>query len=344
MKHIGRGNHLGFPGLSPTWKRDKSMQDILPGHEPFTIIDGHVDLLYEMTNFHPDTSFDQLTGLTVTPEKISAANVMVLVTALYCPDTHNGKGKSARFLEKLIDYAKTRLTGLHHILSANELTMCLHEKKPGMIWLIENADGLLELDRDLLASSGIRVAGLTHAGRNRLGDGNSVSFPGGLTGMGRQLVKELGQLGFAFDVAHLAKPGFRDLLRIHEGRLLSSHTGVRALCNSPRNLSGEQIRIILERKGIIGIAADPKMLSPDGNAGIEDVFRHIDWIAQSFEADGIGIGSDFCGFHGTNRGLEDISRLSDLAALLLTRGYPEESVRKIMGDNWRDFYSLLLPS
>jgi membrane dipeptidase len=310
-----------------------------PGPE-FTI-DGHVDILFEMCESHSNVPFDELDELPVTLDKMKSANVLVSVVALYCPDTYNGAG-SADFLSGLVDYAGKYLTGLSHIRSAGGLNDCIKQKTPGMIWLIENADGLLEFDRVKLAQTGIKVAGLTHVGRNRIGDGNNVSFPEGLTGEGKELVKELGQEGFAFDAAHLAEPGFRDLIRIHEGPIISSHTGVRSLYDIPRNLTKDQIAVIFERKGVVGIAADPKMFSPEGRASIEDIFHHIDWIAQSFDADGIGIGTDFCGFETANEGFEDITRVADLARIMLAHGYPVQSVEKIMGENWRAFYETLL--
>ncbi len=309
--------------------------------EPDFRIDGHVDILYEMFESHLNVPFDELKDLPVTLDKMKSAGVLVAVAALYCPDTHNGAG-SADFLSRLVDYAEKYLTGLIHIRSAEDLNECIRQKTPGTIWLIENADGLLEFDHSRLVQSGIRVAGLTHMGRNRIGDGNNVSFPGGLTGIGKDLVRELAREGFAFDVAHLAGPGFRDLTRTYEGPLISSHTGMRALFDIPRNLNADQVAVILERKGVIGIAADPKMLTPSGEASIEDIFRHIDWIAQKFDTDGIGIGTDFCGFHTINAGFEDITRLADLARIMLAHAYPEPDIRKIMGENWRSFYETLL--
>lgn len=309
---------------------------------PFPVMDGHVDVLYEMTNSHPRTEFEKIADLSVTIDKMRAANVLAIVAALYCPDASNGEGSSAAFLANLISKAEQYMTGLMHVRRGADLDACFKAATPGMILLLENADGLLEIDKGIIERAGIKVAGLTHMGRNRIGDGNNVPFPSGLTEAGKTLVRELSREGFAFDAAHLAEPGFRDLAKIHEGPLLSSHTGVRDLCDIPRNLTREQIRVILDRKGVIGIAADPQMLSIDGKAGIEDVFRHIDSIAQSFDADGIGIGSDFCGFHSVNRGIEDISKLPDLAELLLRRGYPEQGVRGIMGLNWYNFYRSLL--
>jgi membrane dipeptidase len=304
-------------------------------------IDGHVDILYEMFESHSNVPFEELSDLPVTLGKMKNADVIAAVAALYCPDIHNGRA-SADFLSKLVIYAERYLTGLFHIKSAEDLDYCIRQKKPGMIWLIENADGLLEFDRARLAQAGIKVAGLTHMGRNRIGDGNNVPFPEGLTGAGKTLVKELAREGFAFDVAHLAEPGFRDLTGLYEGPLISSHTGVRALADIPRNLTRSQVAAILERKGVIGIAADPKMLTPSGEASIQDIFRHIDWIAQSFGADGIGIGTDFCGFLTVNVGFEDITKLTDLARIMREHGYPEPGIRKIMGENWRVFYASLL--
>ncbi len=311
-----------------------------PGDTDFRI-DGHVDILYEMFESHSNVPFEELSDLPVTLEKMKDANVTAAVAALYCPDIHNGSA-AADFLSKLLVYAERYLTGLFHIKSAGDLDDCIRQKKPGMIWLIENADGLLEFDRARLAQAGIKVAGLTHMGRNRIGDGNNVPFPEGLTAEGKTLVKELAREGFAFDVAHLAEPGFRDLARLQEGPLISSHTGVSALADIPRNLTKSQVAVIIERKGVIGIAADPAMLTPSGEASIQDIFRHIDWITQSFGADGIGIGTDFCGFPAVNVGFEDITKLGDLARIMREHGYPEPGIRKIMGENWRGFYESLL--
>jgi membrane dipeptidase len=304
-------------------------------------IDGHVDILHEMFESHSNVPFEELTDLPVTLEKLKNADVIAAVAALYCPDIHNGAA-AAGFLSKLVDYAERYLTGLFHIKSAEDLDDCIRQKKPGMIWLIENADALLEFDRARLRQAGIKVAGLTHMGRNRIGDGNNVPFPEGLTSAGKTLVRELAGEGFAFDVAHLAEPGFRDLARIYEGPLISSHTGVRALADIPRNLTRTQAAAILERKGVIGIAADPAMLAPSGEASIQDIFRHIDWIAQSFGDGGLAIGTDFCGFLTVNVGFEDITKLSDLARIMREHGYPEPGIRKIMGENWRVFYDSLL--
>jgi membrane dipeptidase len=126
------------------------------------------------------------------------------------------------------------------------------------------------------------------------------------------------------------------------GRLISTHTGFRTYCDTPRNLSDEQVRIILSRGGIIGVAAFPGMLSPDGQADISLLFRQIDWFVQKFGPAGIGLGTDFGGYDTVCKGFEDHSRLPALAELLADAGYPDSSIRDILGDNWFRFFLELL--
>ncbi len=303
-------------------------------------IDGHVDLVYEMMRHHAGVPFPRLATAPVTLEKLKSADIRIIASACYCPDQFNGAGTALPHALSLISYSMQQFSGLVHINSAQDLEACfLDSSRPGYILTLENSDSLLEFDLDEVKEKGIRIVGLTHAGKNRLGDGNSVNNPEGLTASGRQLVRKLHSKGFALDVAHLSAPGFRQLTGIFNGRLLSSHTGFRFFYDIPRNLSRDQLSCIIERGGIVGVTLNPEMLSGDGRAGIEEVFRHIDWVAQNHGPDHVAIGSDFCGFDQPNRDLPDISTLPLIQALLEKRGYPAESIRRIMGLNWYRLYS-----
>ncbi len=182
---------------------------------------------------------------------------------------------------------------------------------------------------------------MTHFGTNRLADGNAVPRPGGLTPAGHRLVGELDRLGFAIDTAHLPDPGFWDVADLFTGLLLSSHTGLRAFHDVPRNLSHEQITTILDRGGVVGIAACPGILSYSEKADSKEVFKQIDWFVQRYGADGVGIGSDFGGYSTTCVGFEDHSRFPALARMFADAGYPEAAIAGIMGGNWFRFFSRL---
>jgi membrane dipeptidase len=317
------------------------------GHPSHRVIDGHIDIIYEMMRHHLHVPFHQLSDAPVTSKKLAAANVRVLVTALYCPDSQNGPQTAAACLQELFQYADSYLSGLNHIKTSKELEACFTAddlSMPGTVLLLENADALLDLDLSVLKSRALKVVGLTHAGKNRIGDGNGVSSPGGLTKEGKQLLTRLEREGFAIDVAHLSDPCFSDVLDGFTGPLISSHTGFRFFCRKPRNLDEHQLRALMERKGIVGIAVNPEMLSDNDQASVQDVFRHIDWVVQSYGPDHVALGSDFCGFDVTCEGMEDISKFADLTRILDEHGYPESAIRSIMGENWYRFYNSHLGS
>jgi membrane dipeptidase len=309
-----------------------------------TVIDAHVDLLYDLLRHHPETRLADLPAdAWVSLPKLSDGGVRVIVSAFYCEDAHNGPVKAADNLRFLLEYAEKYLSDLITIRTGEDLESCYHGTgSPGALLLLENADALLEFPPEILERKGFRIVGLTHVGKNRIGDGNAVQDPGGLSPEGRNLVKELDRMGFAIDTAHLSEPCFREVTDIFSGPLLSSHTGLRAFCDTPRNLSEEQIRIILSRGGVIGLAAYPGMLSSTGKSDISDVFRQIDWLTQKYGPGGVAIGSDFGGYNSVCEGFDDHSRIPKLAEMLSVAGYPDTIVEGILGGNWFRFFSEVL--
>ncbi|MBI4775805.1 MAG: membrane dipeptidase [Deltaproteobacteria bacterium] len=305
-------------------------------------VDGHVDLVYDLMRRYPRTPFPDCGDGHVTLDKLQAARVVAFVTALYCPDIHNGPGIAKAYLEDLFHYARTYLNGVQRIRTRKDLENSYSgDGPPGTFFLLENADALVDFSIETLAGNGVKAVGLTHAGSNRLGDGNAVAAPRGLKPAGKRLLEELGRKGFALDVAHLSEPCFLEAVDLFEGPLLSSHTGFRFFCDSPRNLTAQQTKILLERDGMIGMSINPEMLSRDARAGIEDVIRQVDWFVQRHGASHLGIGTDFGGFDVINLGLEDISKIPVVAERLFGLGYSPDAVRDIMGVNWVRFYSRL---
>jgi membrane dipeptidase len=103
----------------------------------------------------------------------------------------------------------------------------------------------------------------------------------------------------------------------------------------------QQAEEIIRRGGLVGITFNPEMLTPEGGANLEHVFIHIDILVQKFGPDGVGIGSDFCGFDDFAEGLEDITKIPQLVEMMLEHGYGEGAVGKIMGLNWLRLYESL---
>ncbi|HET6421053.1 MAG TPA: membrane dipeptidase [Geobacteraceae bacterium] len=311
----------------------------------YPVFDSHVDLLFDLIRHHPDIPLEQASDAWVSPAKLADGGVRVVVSAFYCMDSFNGPATAADNLRYLLEYAEANLRIPKTIRTAEDLDACYRGSAgPGKLLLLENSDALLEFPPEGMKRRGFRVAGLTHADRNRIGDGNSVANPEGFSSRGRELVRELDSLGFAIDAAHLSDPCFREVAGLFSGPIISTHTGLRALCDTPRNLSDEQVGVILSRGGMVGIAAYPGMLTIDGRADISHVFRHIDHVVQKYGPSGVGVGSDFGGYDTVCEGFEDHSRIPSLAALLVGAGYTDSAVRGIMGDNWYRFFVNLLKS
>jgi membrane dipeptidase len=69
-------------------------------------------------------------------------------------------------------------------------------------------------------------------------------------------------------------------------------------------------------------------------ATVEDVADHIDHVLKIAGIDHVGIGSDFDGIAASANGLEDISKMPALVVVLLERGYSENDLEKILGENF----------
>lgn len=304
------------------------------------VCDAHVDVVYALQRQSPGDPAASLFA----PEQLAAGGVRMLASALYCADAYNGPAAAAHLAELIT--AEAQLCGeLPLIRSGADLDAVWRGSgPPGRLRLLENADALPEFGVAAVCAAGIVIVGLTHVGRNRLADGNAVADPGGLTPVGRKLLAELAAAQRVVDVAHLAPPGFREVLAEYAGPLACSHTGLRRFCDLPRNLDDEQLAALFARGGIVGLAFAPSLLSAAARIDLEEVFRQLDWLVQRFGAGQVGLGSDFGGFEGVCAGLEDHGRLPALAARMERAGYPPGAVAGIMGENWRRFYAAVLPA
>ena len=304
------------------------------------VCDGQVDLIYAMQRAGAGNFSGWQEG-PVTPETLTSGKVDLLVNALYCADIYNGAPTAAPYLERLMNFAEKRLDGLRRVGRGTELPDA-GSGETATVFLLENGDSLIEADLDRLEAWDLRLVGLTHRGKNRLGDGSDVVNPGGLTDRGRNLLRELAERRWAIDLAYLAEPGFREVVATYPGPLLISQTGLRPFCDQPRNLTQDQLAALAERGGLIGLSLAPKLLTGKHLADLEDVVEQLDWLAERIGPEFVALGSGYGDFHGVCLGLEDYSCWPRLAAALKGRGWAEVEVRGVLGENWRRFYAALL--
>ena len=127
---------------------------------------------------------------------------------------------------------------------------------------------------------------------------------------------------------------------IAEAPVIYSHASARALHDHPRNVPDQVLRRLPQNGGVVMITFVPSFLTSRDQATIADVADHIEHIVSIAGVDFVGIGSDFDGIESTPVGLEDVSTFPVLLAELSRRGWSEEDMRKVAGENllraWRE--------
>jgi membrane dipeptidase len=216
--------------------------------------------------------------------------------------------------------------------SAEDIRQAKADGKLAAILVIENSEGVersLNILR-MLHRIGIRSIGLTHNPNTWAAAGNAEERSGGgLTQFGVQLVKEMNRLGMLVDVSHISERGFWDVLEVTERPVIASHSNSKAVCDHPRNLSDAQIKRMAENRGVIGITFVPSFIDPN-TPTLSRLLEHIDHIVNLVGVDHVGIGSDF---DGGGDLLVDATAFPTITEGLLERGYSEEAIRQILGEN-----------
>ena len=193
-----------------------------------------------------------------------------------------------------------------------------------------------------LYDMGIRLMTLTWNYKNCVGTGVMDSkLGGGLTSFGKDAVREMEKLGIIVDVSHLCDEGFYDVEKITQKPFAASHSNARTICPHKRNLKDNQIRIIADRGGIIGLNLYSDFLNSTGKASVDDVMRHVDYMLKICGEDHIALGCDFDGIDCTPTGLEDVTRLGTLFDRI-EKEYGQIIASKIASDNFMRLASIAL--
>jgi len=224
----------------------------------------------------------------------------------------------------------------------------------GYILSMECADPVLDPDNiHEWYENGLRAIGITHYGANRYGGGTQCEV--GLAIEALPLLRNIEQLGMALDMTHLSDVAFWQVADRFGGRVLASHQNARKFCDWQRQFSDEQLKFVIKRDGVIGVAFDAVMLQPGWVRGvskaevtIERAVENIDHVCQlAGNCRHSGIGSDLDGGFGKDQCPADLDTIADLQkipALLEKRGYKATDIEAIMHGNWVRFFSEVLPN
>lgn len=275
--------------------------------------DLHCDTAYEM--YIANKGFYK-NDLAVSGEKGECFENWVQTFAIWMPQK----------LEKPYEFYKNVLLHLKENLTPNVTPVFAVE---GGTVLEDDAERLYGLKDD-----GIRFLTLTWNGENLIAGGSKSQK--GLTDFGRKVIKTMNELSMAVDVSHLNDKSFYSVME-NAQKVLATHSNCRSVCDVHRNLSDDQIKLIVERKGVIGLNFYPEFLGGDFFQKLyENIYRLCD---MGFE-NNIAIGTDFDGAK-MDTVADNISKIPRIFEVLEQKGIKKELLYKIFFKNANDFLSNL---
>ncbi|HEU0273820.1 MAG TPA: membrane dipeptidase [Candidatus Udaeobacter sp.] len=320
------------------------------------VIDMHFDLLMDLYEKRERENVLETEFLS----ELEAGNVGVVGAAIYIEDCYLPDAGLRVALDQIARlYIEVERCQRFAICKTyHEIETARNHGKIALLITMEGAEPL-GTDLNLLRvfyELGLRSIGLTHARSNAAGHGGifaaSGSSPEGLSSFGRDLVRECEALGVMIDLAHINPAGFNDILSMTTRPPIVSHTNARRYYDIERNITDEQIKMIGERRGVIGI--NSVLVSPmKEESSMDRYVDHIEHVADLIGIDGVAIGFDFFEFIYSQwpesakkelaaklttphfiPELRNHSHAANLARKLIQRGFSDEHIERILRGNW----------
>lgn len=248
-------------------------------------------------------------------------------------------------------------------------------KRDGKLGIIFHMQGTYPIADDLNMISlykrlGVRIVQLAYNVRNLVGDGCEERTDSGLSNFGVRVIERLNEERIIVDCTHTGYTTTMEAIELSTAPVVFSHSNAKAVRDSPRNITDDQIRAAAATGGLIGVVGFPPFVSASPRPTLDELIDHIDYIVKLVGIDHVGIGIDyFTGQAGvvedeTARaiydnaiaeglwkpesyppppyhypaGIETPRSFPNLTARLLERGYSADNVRQILGGNWLRVY------
>lgn len=336
-------------------------------HQRCLVVDTHCDTTQRL--LHPEWDFTKRDayGHLDIPRMIEGG-VDALFLAVYAPKpVEAGDGIAAA--RKQIACIQNTATKYHDHLAiartANDIRNARSDKKIAILIAIEGGY-LIEDSLDILReyrNAGATYLTLTHSFHTTWADSAGVHedlepLHGGLTDFGKDVIRELNRIGMMVDVSHVSDKTFWDVVETTRAPIIATHSSCRAISPHRRNLSDKMITAVAESGGVVQInfaagfidsdappidSATIKQWIKDGGVARKPLTDHVtplnilvdhfDHALKLVGPEHVGIGTDFDGVPALPEDMEDCSRLPNLTACLLERGYKEADLEKILGEN-----------
>jgi len=226
----------------------------------------------------------------------------------------------------------------------------------GYVLSLEGADSIVSMEHlERLYEKGLRAIGPAHYGPGTYAHGTDAI--GGIGTKGKSLLKKIESLKLILDATHLCDQSFWETMSHYNGPVWASHSNCRKWVPNERQFDDAQIKELISREAVIGMAFDAWMMLPNWEHGrtqpkssglvLETIVDHIDHICQlAGNSDHVMIGSDLDGGFGNEQCPSDLDTIADLQKLdsiLRKRGYTNQDISKLFSNNGLNFLRRYLP-
>jgi membrane dipeptidase len=319
------------------------------------IVDAHLDIAWNAISDGRGFLAPPAPGYLVSRPSLVAAGVGMVFATLYTAPAQAGRAMRTRFVYEnaheahimavaQVNYYRT--CGLSFILNKAELAEYASGWRKGRlaaVLLMEGADPI-ESPSQLGAwtGMGVRIIGPAWGGTRYSG---GTGAPGGLTDLGRQLLKAMQRKRVILDLSHMAEQAVSDAFRLWRGPIMASHANARELVPGDRQVTRETVAEIARRGGVIGVSFYQHHLRASGRATLEDVIKQVlQHVRSAGGPEHVGLGTDLDGgFDSRYAPFDNLGKLKDLGARLRSH-FNRRQVDGIMGENWLEFLTRSLPS
>ncbi|HEX4242721.1 MAG TPA: membrane dipeptidase [Steroidobacteraceae bacterium] len=284
-----------------------------------------------------------------------------------------------RFEETVAGIARADLEIQRHpeafakVLTGADLRLAKSTRRLGLIYGFQDTS-MLEGDLGRLAlfqGLGVRIVQPTYNRRNLMGDGCIEPGDAGLSGLGHELVAELNSRRMLLDLSHGGPRTIAEGIAASKVPMAITHTGCRALVDSPRNVDDATLRALADKGGVVGIyfMCFLRLLE---QPHAQDLIRHLEHAVDVCGEDHVGLGTDGSisaidlndAFKAAHRKVveerikqgvsavgespvvynlipeyNDPRRFLSLARDLSARGWPSSRIDKILGANFARLFT-----
>lgn len=298
------------------------------------IIDAHCDVLLKL--WEEDISFETSNKLQVNERKWRDSPVKVQSFAIFVPPEVPEEMQFQVALEMVTIFFEKIIQPYDDIkfISNKKDLQTLKSNERGAILTLE---GCQVIGRDInklktLIRLGVRAVGLTWNEANAVSDGIGEKRGAGLSSFGEEVIDLLNKEQIWTDVSHISYQGFFDVLK-RADYVMASHSNTYRLCNHRRNLDDKQIKLLIKKKGWIGVTFVPHFTRAKEPVSYENVIEHVLYYLDQGAEDCLGFGSDFDGIETYINGLEDITGYQVLQNALRSR-LPADQFEKLTYQNF----------